>query len=45
MIDPYEFLWDQLFEEESEKDTYYEEEKAREKYYEEKYNDSIIPNR
>ena len=34
--DPYEFLWNALFEPKEEEDTYYEEERAIEKYYEAK---------
>lgn len=41
--DPYEFLWDELFEPKEEKDTYYEEERAKEEYYETKYENRNIP--
>lgn len=38
MTDPYDFLWDKLFEQEdSKEDSYYEQERIREKYYKNKY--------
>ncbi|SBV91719.1 hypothetical protein [uncultured Dysgonomonas sp.] len=40
--DPYESIWNELFEPKEEKDTYFEEERTKEKHYEEKYENRNI---